>query len=174
MADSSLTKRALASALKQLMTDQPLQKISIGDICQACMMSRKSFYYHFRDKYDLMNWIFYTEFVERILSQDVQEENALLRSICEYFYENRAFYLNALEHTGQNSFPEYFAEVMQPILSLYFADLTQDDEAHDFLTGFYADAFLAAIRRWLNDGSMPPERFIPLITRAIKKPYGSA
>lgn len=170
MADSSITKRALAAALKELMADKPLPKISIGDICQACNMSRKSFYYHFRDKYDLMNWIFYTEFVDRILSQELPEEGGLLRSICDYFYENRAFYLNALEQTGQNSFPEYFAEVMQPIVSLYFSDMTQDDEAHEFLTGFYTDFFLTAIRRWLTDGTMPPERFAQLFSLAAKKP----
>ena len=29
-------------------------------------MNRKSFYYHFRDKYDLVNWIFYVDFIERM------------------------------------------------------------------------------------------------------------
>lgn len=62
MPDSSITKRALAAALKQLMSEKPLQKISVGDICETCSMNRKSFYYHFKDKYDLVNWIFYTEY----------------------------------------------------------------------------------------------------------------
>ena len=48
MADSNITKHALAAALKTLMADRPFAKISVGDICEACGMSRKSFYYHFR------------------------------------------------------------------------------------------------------------------------------
>ena len=63
MPDSNITKRALAAALKELMETKPFSKISVSDICQACDMSRKSFYYHFQDKFDLVNWIYYTECV---------------------------------------------------------------------------------------------------------------
>ena len=58
MPDSSLTKRALAAAIKDLMKEKPLVKISIADILERCQMNRQSFYYLFRDKYDLVNWIF--------------------------------------------------------------------------------------------------------------------
>ena len=36
MADSNITKRALAQAMKGLMAKQPFAKISVGDICEAC------------------------------------------------------------------------------------------------------------------------------------------
>ena len=58
MADSNITKRALANSLKSLMTEQPFEKINVAQICERCDMNRKSFYYHFKDKYDLVNWIF--------------------------------------------------------------------------------------------------------------------
>ena len=64
MADSNITKLALSNALKELLAERPFEKISVSDICQKCSMNRKSFYYHFRDKYDLVNWIFDTEFME--------------------------------------------------------------------------------------------------------------
>ena len=57
MAEAGVTKKVLAYALKSLMASRPLSKITVGDICEACDMNRKSFYYHFRDKYDLVNWI---------------------------------------------------------------------------------------------------------------------
>ena len=63
MPDASITKYALAVSLRQLMDTTPFEKISIQDICAACGMSRKSFYYHFPDKYALVNWIFDTEFL---------------------------------------------------------------------------------------------------------------
>ena len=62
MSDSNITKRALAAALRELMEAEPFDKIQIAQICQRCDMNRKSFYYHFRDKYDLMNWIFDMDF----------------------------------------------------------------------------------------------------------------
>ena len=44
--------------------EKTFDKINISDICEPCYMNRKSFYYHFKDKYDLVNWIFDTEFME--------------------------------------------------------------------------------------------------------------
>ena len=56
MPDSNITKNALASAMKSLMERKSFSKISVGDICELCQMNRKSFYYHFKDKYDLVIW----------------------------------------------------------------------------------------------------------------------
>ena len=66
MADSNITKHALAAALQELMTELPFEKINVAQICERCKMNRKSFYYHFKDKYDLVNWIFDTEFIALI------------------------------------------------------------------------------------------------------------
>ena len=44
--------------MKKLMKEKPFAKISVIDICEGCGMNRKSFYYHFKDKYDLVNWNF--------------------------------------------------------------------------------------------------------------------
>ena len=55
MADSNITKKALADSMKNLMENEDFSKISVADICNKCGMNRKSFYYHFKDKYDLVN-----------------------------------------------------------------------------------------------------------------------
>lgn len=48
MADSNITKRALAQALKELMMTQPLDKISVSNICEQCGLNRKSFLLSFQ------------------------------------------------------------------------------------------------------------------------------
>jgi AcrR family transcriptional regulator len=55
VANSNITKQAFSIALKELMQEVPFDKIRIADICNRCGMNRKSFYYHFKDKYDLLN-----------------------------------------------------------------------------------------------------------------------
>ena len=70
MPDSNITKKALAQSLKELMGKQSFAKISVADICEGCGMSRKSFYYHFKDKYDLVNWIFDMEFIRSIQGRE--------------------------------------------------------------------------------------------------------
>ena len=116
MPDSNLTKHALAQAMKDLMRTEPFSKISVGDICQICHMSRKSFYYHFRDKYDLVNWIFDSEFLQTLRPEDYRSGWALLADLCAYFYREQEFYRGALQITGQNSFREYFSQAIAPIM----------------------------------------------------------
>lgn len=63
MSDPNITKLALANSLKNLMLNKPFDKIRVADIVGNCGVTRTTFYYHFKDKYDLMNWIYYTETV---------------------------------------------------------------------------------------------------------------
>ena len=53
---SDTTKRALEESLKHMLLKKPLDKISISDITNDCGISRMTFYYHFRDIYDLVEW----------------------------------------------------------------------------------------------------------------------
>ena len=53
---SDLTKRALEQSLKNLLLQKPLSKITISDIADDCGINRMTFYYHFKDIYDLIEW----------------------------------------------------------------------------------------------------------------------
>ena len=168
MPDSSLTKRALAQAIKELMNEKPLVKISIADIVDRCQMNRQSFYYHFRDKYDLVNWIFYTELITELQNSPNKDEYEELKNICRYLYDNRAFYINALKFTGQNSFYEYFGEVIYQLLKAAFNESFGNSDQSDFNAMFYADALRSCIFRWLTSGAkMPPDEFVGKIRSAL-------
>ena len=56
--NASTTKKELAAALKQLMEQKPLEKISIREITSLCGLRRETFYYHFADIYALIQWMF--------------------------------------------------------------------------------------------------------------------
>lgn len=155
VADSSITKKALATALKELIEEQPFQKISVGDICERCQMNRKSFYYHFRDKYDLVNWIFDTEFIETVKSSSVQNTWDAFGVLCDYFYENRSFYRKALKIEGQNSFTDHFRQLCQPVIAKQVEELAKDEAVTSFYVNFFADAILCAIERWLLEKNCP-------------------
>lgn len=53
---SQTTKRALEASLKNLLLKKPLNKITVGDIAEDCGVNRMTFYYHFKDIYDLVEW----------------------------------------------------------------------------------------------------------------------
>lgn len=173
MADSNQTKQILASAMKGLMNQEPFAKISVGDICQRCQMNRKSFYYHFRDKYDLVNWIFQSEFLEAVQRRSYDSAWSLIQELCVYFYENRAFYHNALSVQGQNSFQDFFREILDPVVRSYAADLfdgeAPSDSDAEFFINFFADALIAAMLRWLSSRNcMSPARFTTLLRTGVQ------
>ena len=53
---SQITKRALEASLKNLLLKKPLNKITVNDITDDCGINRMTFYYHFKDIYDLVEW----------------------------------------------------------------------------------------------------------------------
>ena len=55
---SEAAKREICAALKTLMAQKPLNKITIAEIMQSCGMARQHFYYHFEDIYDAVRWMF--------------------------------------------------------------------------------------------------------------------
>ena len=58
---SQITKKALAGSLKKLSLEKPLDKITVTDIAEDCQVNRQTFYYHFQDIYDLVEWIYTSE-----------------------------------------------------------------------------------------------------------------
>ena len=60
-AASDQTKFALALALKELMAQKPIDRITIHDLTERCGIRRQTFYYHFEDVYDLLRWMFQEE-----------------------------------------------------------------------------------------------------------------
>ena len=158
---SAITKRALAQAMKDLMREQPFAKISVGDICAACGMNRKSFYYHFKDKYDLVNWIFDSEFLKP--ARDAQYKNFwdFMRDMCSYFYQEQDFFRCALQITGQNCFHEHFIDTVSPVLLELNRDVFEGVNHVHFFTSLVNDALLTSVIRWLTDGAqITPQEYL--------------
>jgi len=173
MADSNITKQALAASLRELMAEVPFEKINVAHICERCGMNRKSFYYHFTDKYDLVNWIFDMEFISLATasqsSDSYQERWDFIEKACRCFYEKRDFYRKALQIKGQNSFSDHFTEYIEPILKDRLAILLGDEQVDEFSIDFFNDAVLCAIKRWLQARDcMPPDLFVSKIKRLVR------
>lgn len=151
MADSNITKRALAASLKSLMSQQPFSKISIGDICDKCEMNRKSFYYHFHDKYELVNWIFEREFVTVSKSKSYPNLWDAFYDLCKHLYDNKEFYRCAFLIDGQNSFRDYFISVCKAMFTQKLYRTTNDSEIAEFQADFLAEGLKSALQNWLTE-----------------------
>jgi len=156
MSDSNITKLALAGSLKRLMLKTSFNQISVKDIVDDCGLTRQAFYYHFKDKYDLMNWIYYTE-TARFMSSYNKVEHWLdgMLDLCNYMRQNKTFYINALNTTGQNSFQEYLHDYIRDIsISVIesIKDTEFEEEKWGFIVEFISTAFVGLIVRWADNG----------------------
>lgn len=67
---SEQTKLQLAAALKTLMAQKPMDKITIAELTSICNIRRQSFYYHFEDIYDLLRWMIENEAISLLRQQE--------------------------------------------------------------------------------------------------------
>lgn len=147
MKDSNITKIDFGRALKELMLEKEFEKIRVHNICEKCKWGRNSFYYHFKDKYDLINWIFDTEFAEILERQKGKTELEVFVAFSSYFYENKEFYKKALRIEGQNTFPEHFRKVMFDFIS----EMYKDEKLNHFQLELLTDMVILAFHRWIKD-----------------------
>ncbi len=97
----------LAESLKELAATRPIDKITIKEITDRAGVIRPTFYNHFQDKYELLEWIVENELVgpaRPLLDNGMLREGiALMLTTME---RERDFYVRAAKLEGQNSFPE--------------------------------------------------------------------
>lgn len=166
MPNISITKAAVAEAMKKIMGKKSFDEISVNDILRESGISRKTFYYHFKDKYDLVNWIFYTEAAEGILQCTTLEqwkESSL--KFCRYIQENKAFYTSAVNATGQNCFTESLRGMTKIQIEILCAEArgkkTVKKEDVNFMVDFYYHAFIGVFTSWVkNDMKEKPEEIV--------------
>ena len=118
---SQVTKRALEASLKKLLLERPLDKITVTDIAEDCGINRMTFYYHFRDIYDLVEWAC-QEDARRILdgkrTYTTWQEG--FRRILDGLIDNRPFILNVYrsvrrEQCGRRTRPFWPTSTSTPL-----------------------------------------------------------
>lgn len=161
---SNQTKQQLSVALKSLLSQKTVDKITIGEITDLAQVSRKTFYYHFKDIYDLIEWTLMDDaarvFQEHIDLKDWQKD---LMAVARYFYENRTLVLNAYHSISRDALETYIEKIVSPLVSLYYQDnyggqqLPPQDQ--QFIVDLYTFGVVGYFLRWINGGmkSVPYE-----------------
>lgn len=123
MVSSLITKKRIAKAFKSQFISRPFDRISVSDIMAETGMRRQTFYNHFLDKYDLMEWIFRTELSEQIIDNLTYISGfQLLNELFQFFQGNRQFYGQLFQITDQNDFSSYFEDYCQQVIEKIIVD----------------------------------------------------
>lgn len=107
------TKEVIAESFLELAAEKPINKISVVDIVGNCSLTKPTFYRYFKDKYDLIAWIYVRETqknVDKIGTDGYLWRDTLLDGL-RYYERNRKYMVNALKHTsGKDSFLDQINE----------------------------------------------------------------
>ena len=163
---SQVTKRALEASLKSLLLQKPLSKITVTDITEDCGINRMTFYYHFKDIYDLVEWCCQEDASRALAGKKTYEtwQQGLLR-IFEAVRENKPFILNVYRSVSREQVENYLYKVTYALLDGVVEEqaqgmsVRQEDKA--FLATLYQYMFVGLMLDWIkNDMKGDPQAIV--------------
>ena len=151
----SVTKRALEASLKNLLLKKPLDKITINDITEDCGINRMTFYYHFKDIYDLIEWCCVEDAkkaLEGKKTYDTWQQGFL--QIFEAVLDNKPFILNVYHSVSREQVELYLYKLTYDLLigvvEEKSAGMNVRDEDKKFIADFYKYAFVGLMLDWVK------------------------
>ena len=150
-------KYKLAEAIKELMQHNLLEHITVKEIVMLAGVSRQTFYRHFQDKYDLVNWYF------DILAKDCFDQMGVTLSLREglilkfdFIRKERVFFTQAFKSTEYNSIVKHDYEFILAFYTNIIRKHTGSDPAKDirFILELYCHGSISMTVDWAIHGML--------------------
>ena len=151
------TKLWIADAMRRLLVKKPLEKIFVTDICKEAEIERPTFYYHFRDKYDLMAWIF----CQQTMKTDVLSVESAAKAM-NSMRQDYIFFKRAFEDSSQSPMWSY----MHAYYVKRYTDIAIErsgatlDEQTRFSIRLYCYGTIGMTQEWLMHDNITPAEMV--------------
>ena len=160
------TKIWIADKMKGLMKRKSIDKIRITEICSEAEIERSTFYYHFKDKYDLVAWIFFhNAFETDVIS--IESAAASMNRMRNDFI----FYKRAYEVTSQNPLWQYMLEYFVERYSSEVKRILNTDTINTqtmYSIRLYCYGAVGMTREWLlTDNITPAETVVEMMFNSM-------
>ncbi|MGI5984279.1 MAG: TetR family transcriptional regulator [Clostridiales bacterium] len=156
---SEITKQALAASLKKLLEQKPIDKITVKDIVEDCGVNRHTFYYHFQDIYELIEWLCINEANEVLgthKTYDTWKEGFL--DLYGYLHDNKAIVMNAYHSKYRNYLENYIRSLVRPyiidFLEIQSEGMKISEEKFEFIADTYTYGIVSLAMDWIADDMM--------------------
>ena len=171
---SQITKRALEQSLKNLLQQKPLSKITISDITEDCGINRMTFYYHFKDIYDLVEWAC-AEDAARAL-QNKKTYDTWQQGFVQIFHavrENKVFVMNVYRCVNREQVEKYLVpltdQLIMGVITERAAGMTVREADQQFIAQVYSYAFVGIMLDWIRDDMRAdPEELVNRLAMVIR------
>lgn len=171
---TEMTKNLLSDSLKNLMLTKPLNKITVQQLVDGCKLNRRTFYYHFQNIYDLLEWMYKKEAIAELqkhATYNTWQEGFL--NLFFYIQNNKEICLCAYHSLGREHLEKFLYSVtyqlIQHVVNTQTGDMQIDEEHKNFLANFYTLAFLGLVVQWIqNDMKENPEKIIETLSITVR------
>ncbi len=171
------TKEILARSFLELAEKKRIDKITITEITDNCGLSQPTFYNHFRDKYDLIIWIYVEDarrFTDKIGVDGYRWHDSLIDA-ANYYAAKRNFVINALQHTsGHDSFIIQMQRIHVEIIVRAVRKKLMTEHIPEEILGMikvYCYGTVQLMFEWLlDDMKLPPETLVEIWEKSLPEP----
>lgn len=154
---AKFTQQAIMYSLLKLLQEKPIDKITVKDICELCEINRNTFYYYYRDIYQVLEELIKLE-TEKSLNEKQEYKNFYEEYLQKYHlvleYKKAVYHL--YHSKNRDMISKYFCDVTEDFVEKYVrkevkgTNLAEDDIK--FVTRFYSNSMIGNILRWLQNG----------------------
>ena len=150
---SQTTKRALEASFKKLLLEKPLNKITINDITEDCGVNRMTFYYHFKDIYDLVDWILAEDAAKAMEGRrGFGTWSEAYLDVLHQLQDNKTLVLNVYRSVGREQVEQYLYKMLDPLLRMFVEreNISVQEEDKQFIIDFYKYGFVGMVLEWIR------------------------
>lgn len=161
----NIYKSAIAQAFMTLCYKKAISDITVTDIADACGISRKTFYNYFRDKFDVMAYIFDVAAKKTAvpLNDDSTSISISIKKMLDKALEDQRYYMSIVSFRGQNGFADHFCKYTNN----YFLESIEKKHGKDAITNevrfsiaFYCYALTEVFVQWIRSGMKLSTEFV--------------
>ncbi len=170
---SDITKRAISASLKNLLEEKKLNKITVQEIADDCGINRQTFYYHFQDIYDLVEWTC-IEDTEKVLKEnrtyETWQEGFL--AVFNLAKKDKVFIDNIYRSVSLEMLEQYLYRLVYPLVKNVVDEKAKGysvrDEDKKYIADFYKYAFVGVLLEWVRrDMKESPEDVVDRVSKIV-------
>ena len=111
------TKEVIIRALVELLAEKPVERVTVRDIVERCGVNRNTFYYHFQDIPDAMDYAMRRE-LRRIIDEDPASGTVTeaLLAVLQYLEDHRKQMLHIYRSVRRETFIRFVQDMIAYVI----------------------------------------------------------
>ena len=170
---AKFTKKAIMLSLLELLKTMSIDKVTVKDICDECEINRNTFYYYYKDIYDVLNSIFMQEIEENL--RDVAKDDSFYEKYSKaasLLAQYKDVVIHVYNSKNRDIITNYLEKMTAEVVKSYIARKSEgqniSEKDLEFMSYFYGYAIIGSTYKWIESGMQADfEHFIGKIAESI-------